>query len=71
MSGRGTFRWPSGLRYTGEYVDNKRQGYGEQEWPEGSRYEGSSGRTSGRGGAGTPGTVERLVHEYIAVQVSL
>ena len=38
--GRGTFSWPSGLHYTGEFVDNKRHGRGVQIWPDGSRYEG-------------------------------
>ena len=39
-SGHGTFRWPSGLRYSGHYADNKRHGRGVMVWPDGSRYEG-------------------------------
>ena len=39
-SGRGTFSWPSGLRYSGEFSNNKRHGEGVQVWPDGSRYEG-------------------------------
>lgn len=38
--GRGTFSWPSGLQYTGEFQNNKRHGTGAQVWPDGSKYEG-------------------------------
>lgn len=38
--GQGTFSWPSGLQYTGEFWNNKRQGAGLQVWPDGSKYEG-------------------------------
>ncbi len=38
--GQGTFSWPSGLQYTGEFWNNKRQGTGLQVWPDGAKYEG-------------------------------
>ena len=38
--GQGTFTWPSGLQYAGEFLNNKRHGTGVQVWPDGSRYEG-------------------------------
>ena len=31
---------PNGAIYTGEWKNEKREGYGMQEWPDGSRYEG-------------------------------
>ena len=36
----GTFSWPSGAEYTGEFCSGKRNGCGKQTWPEGSSYEG-------------------------------
>ena len=39
--GQGEFEWPSGLKYTGEYYERKRHGYGVQLWPDGAKYEGS------------------------------
>ena len=39
--GHGTFSWPStGLRYTGPFLHNKRQGRGTQVWDDGSCFEG-------------------------------
>ncbi|RKZ38800.1 MAG: hypothetical protein DRQ41_11505, partial [Gammaproteobacteria bacterium] len=32
--------WPSGERYEGEFVDDKRNGQGIMTWPSGERYEG-------------------------------
>ena len=38
--GEGAFSWPSGLKYTGQFWNNKRHGTGVQAWPDGSQYEG-------------------------------
>ncbi|XP_077987266.1 ankyrin repeat and MYND domain-containing protein 1-like [Glandiceps talaboti] len=38
--GYGTFVWPKGDRYTGEFADNVRVGKGVQEWADGSKYDG-------------------------------
>ena len=36
----GSFSWPSGAVYSGEFCDGRRNGCGKQTWPEGSSYEG-------------------------------
>ena len=40
MDGKGDFSWADGRKYSGEYVDDKKQGYGVFQWPDGRRYEG-------------------------------
>lgn len=40
MHGVGTFRWPDGQKFTGEYVNDKKQGYGEFKWLDGRTYKG-------------------------------
>lgn len=32
MDGKGDFSWADGRKYAGEYVDDKKQGYGVFEW---------------------------------------
>ena len=32
MHGRGIFEWPDGRKYDGEYVNDKKEGYGVFEW---------------------------------------
>ena len=39
-SGKGHFQWSSGLKYSGEYKEDKKEGYGVLTWPDGSKYEG-------------------------------
>lgn len=36
----GTFKWPSGVCYKGEYSNGKRNGHGVQTWPDNSVYDG-------------------------------
>lgn len=38
--GKGSFKWASGLSYSGEFKEDKREGYGKLSWPDGSSYEG-------------------------------
>lgn len=38
--GQGLFTWPSGSKYTGEFVDDKRHGEGMLEYADGSTYVG-------------------------------
>jgi len=38
MHGRGSFRWPDGRHYEGQYVDDKKEGQGVFEWPDGRKY---------------------------------
>ena len=40
MHGKGIFSWKDGRKYTGEYVNDKKEGVGIFEWPDGRRYEG-------------------------------
>ena len=32
MDGEGVFTWPDGRKYTGQYRDDKKEGYGVFEW---------------------------------------
>ena len=38
--GKGTFHWPSGMVYEGEFAGLQRHGKGRQRWPDNSVYEG-------------------------------
>lgn len=40
MHGKGIFRWPDGRVYEGDYVDDKKEGFGKVIWPDGRIYEG-------------------------------
>ena len=40
MWGNGMFMWPDGRIYKGEYVDDKKEGFGTYYWPDGRKYEG-------------------------------
>ncbi len=37
---KGTYKFKSGARYIGEYIDNKKNGQGLFHYPDGSKYEG-------------------------------
>jgi hypothetical protein len=41
MSGYGTFTWPDGRRYEGEYQNDKKHGFGVYIWPNGRSYQGN------------------------------
>lgn len=38
--GRGSFHWPSGMAYEGEFMGLQRHGKGRQRWPDSSVYDG-------------------------------
>ncbi len=38
--GQGTFNENNGIKYTGQFVDNLKEGFGKEEWPDGDSYEG-------------------------------
>ena len=40
VNGQGSYQWPDGRRYEGEYVDDKKEGQGTFYWPDGRKYEG-------------------------------
>ena len=50
-NGYGSYTYPSGSKYTGEWKDGKRHGRGKEEWPDGEIYEGnySNGKAEGTG----------------------
>ena len=50
--GQGTYRWPNGRTYMGEWYDNQMDGEGVETWPNGSKYEGQFKRNK-RHGQGT------------------
>ena len=39
MLGQGTFYYASGIKYTGEWKDNKKHGKGTKYWPDGNKEE--------------------------------
>lgn len=40
MSGHGIYLYSDGVRYDGEYVDDKKDGFGVYYWTDGRKYEG-------------------------------
>ena len=40
MHGKGSFMWPDGRRYIGEYSNDKKEGFGEFFWADNSQYSG-------------------------------
>lgn len=40
MHGKGTFIWPEGKKYIGNYINNVRNGYGEYYYADGKIYKG-------------------------------
>merc|ERR1712232_98262 len=40
MHGKGTFTWPNGRTYIGEYISDCKHGMGVFTWPDGSKHEG-------------------------------
>jgi hypothetical protein len=40
MNGKGKCVWPDGRTYDGEYVDDKKDGYGVYTWPNNKQYRG-------------------------------
>lgn len=41
MHGKGHYSWPDGRQYSGDYVEDKKQGYGTYIWPDGKQFEGN------------------------------
>ena len=39
-TGKGVYTWPSGAKYDGDYVDDKKHGKGVMTWPDGRKYDG-------------------------------
>ena len=77
MSGRGTFRWASGERYDGQWLDGREEGRGTFTWPDGSYFDGNwaAGEKHGMGmwapplagpadGAAPDAPREALLREY-------
>ncbi len=40
MHGRGTYKWPNGKKYVGDYKNDKKEGKGTYSWPDGREYDG-------------------------------
>ena len=39
-NGEGTYVWPNGMKYTGQYKNGKMDGFGTFTWPSGDTYTG-------------------------------
>ena len=40
MHGKGEYSWTDGRKYSGNYINDKKSGFGVFEWPDGRKYEG-------------------------------
>jgi hypothetical protein len=40
MHGKGTYIWPDGRKFEGEFENDKKNGFGVMEWNDGKRYVG-------------------------------
>ena len=51
MHGKGVYTWPDGNRYTGEYVNGKKEGWGVYTYSNGKEFEGTwkNGKQEGYG----------------------
>jgi hypothetical protein len=51
MSGKGTYTWPDGGEYYGDYVNNIKEGRGVFKWPNGREFDGpfANGKPHGVG----------------------
>ena len=51
MHGKGTFTWPDGRKYEGDYKDDKKEGVGLFVWADGRKYNGcwKDGKQHGEG----------------------
>ena len=51
MHGKGTFTWPDGTMYEGQYANNLREGFGEYRWKNGKIFQGmfKEGKQHGKG----------------------
>ena len=41
MQGKGTFTWPDGRKFKGDYDTEKKNGFGEFTWPNGRTFKGT------------------------------
>ena len=58
MNGHGTYTWPDGRRYEGDYLMDKKHGKGKYTWASGKWYDGSwnEGQQHGDGVFSNPET---------------
>ena len=40
MNGQGVFEWPDGKVYNGDFLNDRKQGFGTLCWPDNRKYEG-------------------------------
>jgi hypothetical protein len=65
VNGQGTYTWPSGSKYVGQFKDNKFDGQGSYTWPDGLKYVGQwkDGNFDGQGTYTSP-SGEKYVGQF-------
>ena len=60
MHGRGTYKWPDGRKFEGNYENDRKEGHGVYTWPDGRVYDGQwhAGKQHGEG------VYTKLIIEY-------
>ena len=51
MEGKGVFTWPDNRKYSGDYFNDKKDGFGTFEWADGRKFTGywKNGKQNGEG----------------------
>lgn len=72
VNGQGTYIWPNGDKFAGEWKNGKRNGHGSFIWPEGDRYTGEwkNDRNNGQGNYTYPQTGIQYFVESTTIELN-